>query len=307
MSPASGSSAPQAHPALPARKESKDPQGLRASPAPRDLPARPVPQGPRGRPALQAPQGLQGLPQRPLHDPRERTRMVNIVSRAEWGARAPRSRQTVSWSARTEFVVHYSAGPPSQTPRQIQAFHMDSNGWSDVGYNFLVDTDGKIYEGRGWLVVGAHATGHNTSGIGACFIGGNGDATPAAREAIRALYDEANRKAGRTLKIRGHRDVGSTDCPGGDLYAWVRDGMPANGSAPAWPGRYLQHPPTVKSSEARTWQARMRQRGWRIDVDGWYGPKSRSVCSAFQREKGLAVDGIVGPDTWRATWTAPIT
>ncbi|GAB3213804.1 N-acetylmuramoyl-L-alanine amidase [Marinactinospora endophytica] len=248
--------------------------------------------------------------------------MVDIISRSEWGARAPRSRQTTSWSARTEFIVHYSAGPPSQTPRQIQAFHMDSNGWSDVGYNFLIDTDGKIYEGRGWLVVGAHATGHNTSGIGACFIGGNGDATPATRKAIRALYDEANRKAGRTLKIRGHRDVGSTDCPGDDLYAWVRDGMPADGAGeadgggggsggggqvPPWPGVYLSYPPITRHPAVSTWQGRMRERGWSLTVDGAYGARSRSVCSAFQREKGLTVDGIVGPDTWRVAWTAPIT
>jgi hypothetical protein len=152
---------------------------------------------------------------------------VDIISRAEWGARAPRSRTTTTWSQRTEFVVHYSEGPTTETPRQIQDFHMDTRGWSDIGYNFLVDVRGRIYEGRGWLVVGAHATGHNTSGIGACMIGRNGDATDEAKRAIRWLYDEANRRSGRTLLKRGHRDVTATDCPGDQLYAWVRAGMPA--------------------------------------------------------------------------------
>lgn len=155
---------------------------------------------------------------------------MNIVSRSEWGARQPRNRTTTTWSARTEFVVHYSEGPTTQTPRQIQDFHMDGNGWSDIGYNFLVGADGTIYEGRGWLVIGAHATNHNTAGIGVCFIGRDGDATPEARDAIRAMYDEALRLGENTLDKLGHRDVGSTDCPGDELYAWVGEGMPASGA-----------------------------------------------------------------------------
>lgn len=154
---------------------------------------------------------------------------MDIISRKEWGARSPRSRSTVGWSSRREFIVHYSAGPPTQTVRQIQDFHMDGRGWADIGYNFLVDVKGRIYEGRGWLVQGSHAPGHNTSGIGVCMIGRDGDSTPAAKRAIRWLYDEAVRRAGRNLAKLGHRDVYATSCPGNELYAWVRAGMPADG------------------------------------------------------------------------------
>lgn len=152
---------------------------------------------------------------------------MNIISRKEWGARAPRSRSTVNWGARTEFIVHYSEGPTTQSVRSIQNFHMDTRGWSDIGYNFLVDVQGRIYEGRGWLTVGAHAPDHNASGIGVCMIGRDGDATPAAKASIRAVYDEACRRAGRNLAKLGHRDVYATSCPGDQLYAWVRAGMPA--------------------------------------------------------------------------------
>ncbi|WP_374225333.1 peptidoglycan-binding protein [Streptomyces sp. AC602_WCS936] len=48
-------------------------------------------------------------------------------------------------------------------------------------------------------------------------------------------------------------------------------------------------------------------RGWSISVDGVYGPGSRNACLAFQREKGLAADGIVGPATWQAAWVAAVT
>ncbi|GAB3485362.1 hypothetical protein GCM10027440_28950 [Nocardiopsis coralliicola] len=153
--------------------------------------------------------------------------MVAIVPRSEWGARSPRSVTETTWGGRTGFTVHYSEGPTSQTPRQIQDFHMDGNGWADVGYNFLVDTDGTAYAGRGWLVVGAHAAPHNTTHIGVCFIGRDGDATDAAKTTIRALYDEANDKAGKTLDQTYHGGLSgnSTDCPGADLRAWVQDGM----------------------------------------------------------------------------------
>lgn len=247
---------------------------------------------------------------------------MDIISRAEWNARKPKNRDTTTWSRRTEFVVHHSEGPVTQSVRSIQDFHMDGNGWSDVGYNFLVDHKGRIYEGRGWLTVGAHAKDHNTSGIGVCVIGRDGkDITEAAKRSVRALYDEACRKAGRTLARKGHGDVNSTSCPGSVLRAWVHAGMPrpgggstpapkpkpSGGKAPKWPGRLLTQPPIMRGSDVRTWQAQMRARGWSLAADGAYGPRSEEVCRGFQREKGLGVDGIVGPKTWAAAWTAPIT
>lgn len=63
----------------------------------------------------------------------------------------------------------------------------------------------------------------------------------------------------------------------------------------------------VDTQNVRTWQARMLDRGWRIDPDGKYGPQSESVCRAFQSEKGLVSDGLVGPKTWAASWNAPVT
>ncbi|MFA1546428.1 peptidoglycan-binding protein [Actinomadura chokoriensis] len=78
--------------------------------------------------------------------------------------------------------------------------------------------------------------------------------------------------------------------------------------APPWPGRYIKQPPPMKGDDVRTWQMQMRKRGWTsVVVDGIYGPHSEEVCQAFQKEKKLQVDGIIGPKTWDATWTAPIT
>lgn len=236
---------------------------------------------------------------------------MKIIARAGWGARAPRSRYTTTWANRTEFIVHYSQGPPTQSVRAIQNFHMDdpAHRWSDIGYNFLVGQDGRIYEGRGWLTIGAQAHQHNTSGIGVCFIGRDGDVTTAAKASIRDLFDMACTKAGRTLLQRGHGQLSgnSTDCPGRQLLAWVKDGMPLG---PAWPGRVLVFAagqPLMTGTDVTMWKHRMLVRGWDTPATGGYDQAAAAMCRKFQEEKGLAVDGVVGERTWNATWTTPIT
>lgn len=83
---------------------------------------------------------------------------------------------------------------------------------------------------------------------------------------------------------------------------------PPPATAPPFPGRILTvTSPMMSGPDVTQWQTQMRARGWAIDPDSWYGEQSRSVCAAFQTEKGLAVDGQVGPQTWAAAWSAPIT
>lgn len=251
--------------------------------------------------------------------------MVAIRSRASWGARTPRSRQTVPWSARKEVTLHYSSGPTSQTPRQIQDFHMDGRGWSDVGYNFLVDKNGVAYEGRGWTVVGAHAAPRNTEGIGICYIGGDG-MTDAAKRTVVELYDEACRRAGRTLARKGHRDINSTSCPGSRNYAWwtssgFRDvagaGAPTTPSTD-WLMEVVMSLPTLKrgakgSAVARS-QALLAAAGYppansfssRGEPDGIAGPGWETALRKFQAAKKVkgsvradgTGDGVCGRHSW---------
>jgi N-acetylmuramoyl-L-alanine amidase/Putative peptidoglycan binding domain len=83
---------------------------------------------------------------------------------------------------------------------------------------------------------------------------------------------------------------------------------PPSGGAPAFPGRILKvTSPMMSGGDVRTWQQQMANRGWRLGVDGVYGNESKNVCTSFQREKGLGVDGMVGPQTWAASWNAPVT
>jgi len=119
-----------------------------------------------------------------------------------------------------------------------------------------------------------------------------------------------------------HRDLGTwggghSDCGNGfpiDHVLQMAGGSsptpappPPAGKAPPLHVDYFGrlHNPTVP--DVRTWQQQMHNRGWNIAVDQDYGPASESICKQFQQEKGLSVDGLVGPQTWQTSWTAPIT
>lgn len=109
---------------------------------------------------------------------------------------------------------------------------------------------------------------------------------------------------------------------------WSQGGKPASKpsgkKAPAFPlakNEYFgpRYPLSNKKSvsgyyshreDLRRWQKQMENRGWdfsRYGTDGLYGDETAENARAFQREKGLKVDGLIGPDTWREAWEAPIT
>lgn len=151
---------------------------------------------------------------------------MRIRSRAEWGARPPKSRRAMQPAGVTHLFLHHAAAVyPSgdEAMRRIQKFHQDSRGWADYAYNYGVWDDGSIWEGRGWGTQGGHTRGWNTKSVAVCYMGDGSKPVPqAALDAIRWLADEADRHFGRGLVRQGHRDVGSTSCPGDWLYGWWR-------------------------------------------------------------------------------------
>jgi N-acetylmuramoyl-L-alanine amidase-like protein len=179
-----------------------------------------------------------------------------IVTRAAWGADEKiRRRKKPAYADAVRFaVVHHTVGRNSYTRAQsasivrgIERYHVLANGWDDIGYNFLIDKYGQIFEGR-WggvdrNVVGAHAQGFNQGSVGVALIGtyDSTSITPAARAALIKLLawrldvahvdplstfswrSTGNPKfpAGRMVTLRtisGHRDTGYTSCPGSALY-----------------------------------------------------------------------------------------
>jgi hypothetical protein len=189
----------------------------------------------------------------------------DIVTRAEWGA--DESIKDTTGSCRRRFFpvqqlfVHHTVGRnfesnPKAAMRAIYHFHTQTRGWCDVGYNFVVGWDGRIYEGRwarnyapwevhssedhaGRAVAGAHVSGYNSGSVGVSVMGNFSEVQPppAVRRALAELlaweadrhdlrprgehtYRNPETGATRRLKyIAGHRDAGYTECPGNFLYA----------------------------------------------------------------------------------------
>ncbi|MGQ0521881.1 MAG: N-acetylmuramoyl-L-alanine amidase [Actinomycetota bacterium] len=184
-----------------------------------------------------------------------------VVTRTQWGADESLRKGTPLFAPITKLIVHHTVTTnddpdPAATIRAIYTFHTRVRGWDDIGYNFLVDAQGRVYEGRrarayaeGEVptgedlarhgVVGAHAEGTNTGSAGIALLGDftSVPPTPAAVAGLNgwlawkagrhqidpegsSTYSGAGGTANRVFpNISGHRDVRATDCPGDLLYA----------------------------------------------------------------------------------------
>lgn len=156
-------------------------------------------------------------------------RAHRVIPRSEWGARAPRSTSPLSSTSNGVFI-HHTVGPSPDTlseskaeMRNIQRFHMDSRGWNDIAYSFVVDENGNVFEGRGKGVAGAHTQGYNSTSYAICFMGNYETQQPtnAAIAAARWVRREYLRLGDKPL--RAHSQVNSTACPGRNLRARLGD------------------------------------------------------------------------------------
>jgi uncharacterized protein with LGFP repeats len=180
-----------------------------------------------------------------------------IVSRAGWGADESLVASPNAYAPKVKavFVHHtdtgntYSCADSAAVVRSIFLYHVKTNGWNDIGYNFLVDKCGTLFEGRSGgvdrPVIGAHAYGFNTGSAGVAVLGTFTTVAPpqraldtVARVAAWKLGFEGGNPTGSTTltegvkdgnfpygssvtfkTISGHRNANSTACPGDALYA----------------------------------------------------------------------------------------
>ena len=190
------------------------------------------------------------------------TSMPDIISRSQWGADesirtwGPEYAPTIKAATihHTADGNGYSAAQVPAMMRSIYAYHTQTRGWGDIGYNVIVDKFGRIFEGRyggvSSTVVGAHAGGFNTGTFGVSMLGNYAetDTPPAMLDSVAAviawklsLYGvnpygstQLTSGGGGTSKypagavvtlptVFAHRDVGNTTCPG--QYAYARMGQ----------------------------------------------------------------------------------
>ncbi|MCF4120120.1 peptidoglycan recognition protein [Antribacter sp. KLBMP9083] len=168
----------------------------------------------------------------------------SFYNREQWGA----DESIMTWRpAQGDIkggVIHHTAGTNDYTPQDVPAilrgiytYHAQTRDWGDIGYNFLVDKYGNIWEGRAGGIeletIGAHASGYNRNTVGVSVMGNTSTAT-VTNEAVDAVVrllawklslhgvDAAATTTlnGNTLPtIFGHRDVASTSCPGNTLWS----------------------------------------------------------------------------------------
>jgi peptidoglycan recognition protein len=170
---------------------------------------------------------------------------MQVISRNAWGARRPAGpRGTVAKPA-SYVLIHHTAGynPTVDTTaeeeasmRAIQNYHMNSRGYKDIAYSFVVFASGRLYEGRGWGTRGAHTLGdvppstspapdYNGLGYAWCFAGDFTAQTP-TQKAIDAVVAHAtwgidNGWIKAEPHVKGHSEVSQTGCPGTHLKSKV--------------------------------------------------------------------------------------
>ncbi len=239
---------------------------------------------------------------RPVIRRPQMTQTPDVITRPEWGANERIRRGSPRYADAVHFaVVHHTAGSNAYSASQsaaivraIEVYHIKGNGWNDIGYSFLVDKYGQIFEGRyGGMtrpVIGAHAQGFNVGSVGIAVIGNYQAATltSAARAALVSLLawrldlahiDPLSRvvrvstgnprySSGTAVTLRvisGHRDTGPTSCPGSSLYGQ----LPAIRTAVARTGLPKIYDPAVSGALGGAVRFTARLSGpvdWRVTV-----------------------------------------
>jgi hypothetical protein len=286
-----------------------------------------------------------GRPSRPLG----RTASIGyaqpkVIPRIDWGAnesyRFNSSRQEVwppAFYPVQKLIVHHTAtqnndpDPPS-TIRSIYYYHAVTQAWGDIGYNFVIDESGKVYEGRhtfdyasgsspteenslGYGVTGAHAQGYNSGTVGIALLGTltSQDATPAARSSLERLLawesdhhgidpqgtslytNPVNGTQATFPNIAGHRDVAATECPGGAFYTRmpsIRSDVAAMLGAPAPPPDF-----SLSVSPASQSVVRGRAAGYTVTVLRANGFTGSVALSATRLPTGASASFSPNPAT----------
>ncbi len=138
----------------------------------------------------------------------------------------------------SKIIIHHTAttkdlDDPKKAIRDIYYYHTIAKGWGDIGYNYIIDEDGNIYEGRfgGDGVVGAHAGAGNRGSIGIAVLGNfdENQLNSATKTALENLISEKTQmhsidpkgesyfRGEKLPNVMGHRDVMNTSCPGENL------------------------------------------------------------------------------------------
>jgi len=137
-----------------------------------------------------------------------------------------------------EIVVHCTATranwmidkPAEDVVTELRRWHVEDNGWSDLGYHWVITRDGTVSAGRPEYRSGAHARGHNKNSIGVTLCGGRGGQedddfsdgfTPEQDKALRLLIKDLRAKYATIDRVAGHNEYAAKACPCFDVGEWL--------------------------------------------------------------------------------------
>ncbi len=264
-----------------------------------------------------------------------------IIARSAWGGDKVPPRQDPIYGEVQAGFVHHTVTANDYGPEDsagivlgIARYHRDHNGWNDIGYQFLVDKYGQIFEGRAGgielAIVGAQAQGYNSVSTGVSCLGDytSGPLTEEGLDAVSRLLawklslhgvpvtgevtvvsqgGETNRyAAGRKVtlqRISGHRDGDATSCPGEALYAQLDD-IRARASRQAT---------AVAALTIATGDTKLRYPDGNVDVTGTLrlvdgtSPAGQPVSFEYQKRPGAPWAAVAGATTDAAgAFAAPV-
>ncbi|XP_069700794.1 peptidoglycan-recognition protein LC-like [Periplaneta americana] len=158
---------------------------------------------------------------------------LKFVNRREWLAQPPLKKGTKLHHPLPLVVILHTATEGCSTQaecvflvRHTQTFHIESNGWDDIGYSFLVGGDASVYVGRGWDTQGAFAYGYNNRSIGIAFIGTFIDDVPVPKQIAAGLQliqqGVQLGKIAKDYKVMAHRQLSATESPGLAFYEIIK-------------------------------------------------------------------------------------
>ena len=267
-----------------------------------------------------------------------------VIARADWGADEEyrftrhRGKRTEVWPAEfhrvQKLVVHHTAtttvSDPQDAAAQVRAiyyYHAVTLGWGDIGYNFVVDPFGRVYEGRysgsptgedgdGRVVTAGHTYQHNTGTLGIAFLG---DATeqPPSEPASAALvdflawessqhgldplrssryYNVVNEVEREILNVAGHRDYVATACPGDAFYPLLGQ-LRSDVAAALGAGAGDEEPPPPVDAPTAAISRRQVTLTWPASAEPWEPDASQSGIAYYvvQRASGPTGEfGVIG-------------
>ena len=124
-----------------------------------------------------------------------------------------------------KIIIHCAATPEGRDVKMetIKSWHVKGNGWSDIGYHYVIELDGSVKAGRPLHRSGAHTKGHNATSIGICYVGGidkdkkpKDTRTEAQRKAMDQLVDDLKMEH-PTASVHGHNEFAAKACPSFDV------------------------------------------------------------------------------------------